>query len=104
MRWNRSPHSRVEWSAENRYLTFPWDIHCASPPVTPTPPDSISIKIDVEFETEQEEDGRWVSTAPRLAGVIAYGATADEALARAEQLAEETLDFKLSMALVRDES
>jgi predicted RNase H-like HicB family nuclease len=39
------------------------------------------------IEYEQEEDGRWLAEAPDLPGAMAYGATPDEAVARAEALA-----------------
>ncbi len=38
-------------------------------------------------ETEQEEDARWIAEIPELAGVLAYGATRDEAIVRAQALA-----------------
>jgi len=36
---------------------------------------------------EQEADGRWLAEVVELPGVLAYGASRDEALARAEALA-----------------
>ena len=39
------------------------------------------------IEHEQEEDGRWLAAGPELPGVLAYGATAEEAMAKAEVLA-----------------
>ena len=39
------------------------------------------------IEHEREEDGRWLAEVPELPGVLAYGATADEAMAKAEILA-----------------
>ncbi len=41
----------------------------------------------LKVELEQEADGRWLAEAIDLPGVLAYGATRDEALARAEVLA-----------------
>ena len=38
-------------------------------------------------ELEEEADGRWIGEVVELPGVLAYGATRDEALARAEALA-----------------
>jgi predicted RNase H-like HicB family nuclease len=38
-------------------------------------------------ETEQETDGRWIAEIPELPGVMAYGATTEEAVANAEALA-----------------
>jgi predicted RNase H-like HicB family nuclease len=39
------------------------------------------------IETEQEVDGRWIAEVPELPGVLAYGATQEEAAANAEALA-----------------
>jgi predicted RNase H-like HicB family nuclease len=41
----------------------------------------------MRIEVEQEEDGRWLTEIPDLPGVMAYGATRDEALARVKALA-----------------
>jgi predicted RNase H-like HicB family nuclease len=38
-------------------------------------------------ELEQEADGRWLAEAVEFPGVLAYAATRDEALAKAEALA-----------------
>jgi predicted RNase H-like HicB family nuclease len=38
-------------------------------------------------ETEQEADARWIAEIVELSGVLAYGATRDEAIARAQALA-----------------
>lgn len=34
------------------------------------------------LETEREPDGRWLAEVPELPGVLAYGASADEATVR----------------------
>jgi predicted RNase H-like HicB family nuclease len=39
------------------------------------------------MEVEQEEDGRWLSEVLELPGVLAYGQTRSEAIARAQALA-----------------
>ena len=39
------------------------------------------------IETEQEPDGRFVAEIPSLPGVLAYGATIEQARARAAALA-----------------
>jgi predicted RNase H-like HicB family nuclease len=39
------------------------------------------------LQTEQEDDGRWIAEIPELPGVMAYGATMEEAIANAEALA-----------------
>lgn len=43
--------------------------------------------MHLTFETEQEDDGRWLAEVPELAGVMAYGATEQEAIAKAKVLA-----------------
>ncbi len=39
------------------------------------------------IEHEREEGGRWLAEVPELPGVLAYGASSDEAMAKAEALA-----------------
>ncbi len=51
--------------------------------------------MKLTLETEQEDDGRWVAEVPQLAGVLAYGATRDEAMAKAEVLALRVLAEQL---------
>jgi predicted RNase H-like HicB family nuclease len=41
----------------------------------------------LRVELEQESDGRWLAEVVELPGVLAYGATRDQALAKAEALA-----------------
>jgi len=41
----------------------------------------------LKIESEREADGRWLAEVPSLAGVLAYGATAEEARANATALA-----------------
>ena len=41
-----------------------------------------------EVEFEHEEDGRWIAEVERLPGVLAYGATREEANARVQALAQ----------------
>lgn len=43
--------------------------------------------MKLTIEIEQEDDGRWIAEVPELSGVLAYGATSDEAAAKAEILA-----------------
>jgi predicted RNase H-like HicB family nuclease len=43
--------------------------------------------MNFSIEHEQEEDGRWLAEVPELPGVLAYGATADEAMLKVEALA-----------------
>jgi predicted RNase H-like HicB family nuclease len=41
----------------------------------------------LRIENEREEDGRWIAEVPALPGVLAYGATKDEASAKVKALA-----------------
>jgi len=47
------------------------------------------------IEREREDDGRWLAELPELPGVLAYGATADEAMTKAEVLALRVLAERL---------
>jgi predicted RNase H-like HicB family nuclease len=47
------------------------------------------------IEHERDDDGRWLAEVPELPGVLAYGATADEAMAKAEVLALRVLAERL---------
>lgn len=43
--------------------------------------------MNFSIECEEEVDGRWIAEVPQLPGVLCYGTTADEAMAKAEVLA-----------------
>lgn len=43
--------------------------------------------MKLNIESEREDDGRWLAEVPELPGVLAYGASRDEALAKAQVLA-----------------
>jgi len=43
--------------------------------------------MKLQIELEREADGRWIAEVPDLAGVMVYGQTRDEALARVQALA-----------------
>ena len=43
--------------------------------------------MNLAVETEQEKDGRWIAEIPQIPGVMAYGATREEAVSKAEALA-----------------
>jgi len=47
------------------------------------------------IEHEQEEDGRWLAEVPELPGALAYGATAEQAMAKAQALALRVLAERL---------
>ena len=51
--------------------------------------------IGMRIEIEQEEDGRWLTEIPDLPGVMAYGATREEAVARVKALALRVLADRL---------
>ncbi len=51
--------------------------------------------MDLTLEIEQEQDGRWLAEVPELPGVLAYGASSDEALSKAEVLALRVLAERL---------
>ena len=44
---------------------------------------SVALRIELEAET----DGRWLAEVVELPGVLAYGATQDEAIAHVQALA-----------------
>ena len=41
----------------------------------------------MRIELEHEEDGRWIAEVPDLAGVMVYGRTRQEAIAKVQALA-----------------
>jgi predicted RNase H-like HicB family nuclease len=43
--------------------------------------------VNYRIEFEQEEDGRWIADIPELPGVMAYGATKQEAQSKVQALA-----------------
>ncbi len=43
--------------------------------------------MNYKIECEREVDGRWIAEVPQLPGVLAYGNSSDEAMAKAEVLA-----------------
>jgi predicted RNase H-like HicB family nuclease len=47
------------------------------------------------IEYEQENDGRWLAEVPELPGVLAYGATSEEAIAKTQALALRVLADRL---------
>ena len=49
----------------------------------------------MKLEIEQEDDGRWIAEAADLPGVMAYGATRDEAVRKAEALVLRVLADRL---------
>jgi predicted RNase H-like HicB family nuclease len=51
--------------------------------------------MNLTIETEQEDDGRWLAEVPELMGVLAYGATREDAMLKAEALAFRVLAERL---------
>lgn len=49
------------------------------------------------LECEREADGRWLAEVVELPGVLAYGASANEAIAKAEVLALRVLAERLEL-------
>jgi predicted RNase H-like HicB family nuclease len=45
----------------------------------------LSMKLSIECE--RETDGRWIAEITQIPGAMAYGATRDEAMAKAEVVA-----------------
>ena len=43
--------------------------------------------MDFSIELDREADGRWIAEVPALPGVIVYGATRADAIAKAKALA-----------------
>jgi predicted RNase H-like HicB family nuclease len=43
--------------------------------------------MQLTIEVEREEDGRWIAEIPVLSGVMAYGASRQEAIAQVQALA-----------------
>lgn len=51
--------------------------------------------MNFTIESEREDDGRWLAEVRELPGALAYGATRDEAMVRAEALALRALAEQL---------
>jgi len=51
--------------------------------------------IDIRIEIEREDDGRLIADIPEIPGVMAYGATQQDAVARVEALALRVLADRL---------
>jgi predicted RNase H-like HicB family nuclease len=67
-------------------------------PTSPTALDSGSLQekhVKFKLECEREDDGRWLAEVSQLPGVLAYGASANEAMAKAEVLALRVLAEQL---------
>ena len=57
--------------------------------------------MNFNIECEQETDGRWLAEVPELPGVLVYGASAEEATAKAQVLALRVLAERLEHSEAR---
>jgi predicted RNase H-like HicB family nuclease len=57
--------------------------------------------MNLTIETEPEDDGRWIAEVPELAGVLGYGHTREEAMAKAQVLALRVLAERLEQGEAR---
>ncbi len=57
--------------------------------------------MNLTIETEQETDARWIAEVPELPGVLTYGATCEEAMAKAEALALRVMAERLEQGEAR---
>ena len=60
--------------------------------------------MNFDIECEHEDDGRWLAEVPQLPGVLAYGTTRDEAMAKAQVLALRVLAERLEHGDSRPQS
>ena len=51
--------------------------------------------MNYKIEVEREDDGRWIAEVPDLPGVMTYGASQSEAVARVKALALRVLADRL---------
>ena len=54
--------------------------------------------MQLTLTIDREDDGRWIVEVPELPGVMTYGATRDEAIAKAEVLALRVLADRIEHA------
>jgi predicted RNase H-like HicB family nuclease len=53
------------------------------------------MSVTFQIELDREDDGRWLAEIPDLPGVLCYGTTQDEAIARVQALALRVLAERL---------
>ena len=68
-------------------MTFISDGHCGYQWYAVSQRGFHGVIMNLSIEYEREKDGRWLAEVPELPGVLVYGATAEEAMAKAETLA-----------------
>lgn len=54
--------------------------------------------MQLTLTIDREDDGRWIVEVPELPGVMTYGVTRDEAMAKAEVLALRVLADRIEHA------
>ncbi|MCI0477564.1 MAG: type II toxin-antitoxin system HicB family antitoxin [Anaerolineales bacterium] len=54
--------------------------------------------LKFQIETGQEDDGRWIAEVLGMPGVLAYGKTVDDAIARVQSLALRVIADRLEHA------
>lgn len=54
--------------------------------------------MNFSIECEEETDGRWIAEVPQLPGVLCYGQSSEEAMAKAEVLALRTMAERLEQS------
>ena len=59
--------------------------------------------MNFTIEVEQENDGRWIAEVPELRGVLVYGQTREEAMAKGQALALRVLADRLEHGEARSE-
>lgn len=59
-------------------------------------PEGYDGGVRLTIELDREDDGRWIAEAVELPGVMCYGATRDEAIAKAERLAIEVIEDRIA--------
>ena len=59
--------------------------------------------MNFTIELDREEDGRWIAEVPDLPGVLRYGQTRDEAVARVQALALHVIAERLEHGEARAE-
>jgi len=57
--------------------------------------------MELTLDCEREEDGRWLAEVPELPGVLAYGRSPEEAMAKAEVLALRVLAERIEVGEAR---
>lgn len=60
--------------------------------------------MNLLIECEQETDGRWIAEVINLAGVLVYGETREEAIAKAQALALRVIADRIEHGEEKDEN